>query len=57
MAIISPQELTAIKAALKRYEIEVKASKLQPKSKQTYLLHAEHFVRWLEGDFTPGGKI
>ena len=57
MAEINPQELLSVKSALARYETEVKASKLQSSAKKTYLLHAEHFVRWLEGDFTPGGSL
>jgi len=57
MAKIEPRALAAVKAALERYETEVKASKLRPKSQQTYLVHARHFVRWLEDDFTPGGTL
>ena len=26
-------------------------------SKDTYLLHAANFVRWLEDDFTPGTNV
>jgi len=57
MAKIGPQALAAVKAALEHYGTEVKASKLQPKSQRTYLLHARNFVRWIEGDFTPGGTL
>ena len=57
MAKISLQALAAVKVALEHYETEVKSSKLQPKSQRTYLLHARHFVRWIEGDFTPGGTL
>ena len=57
MAEITPKALTAVKSALENYEKEVKASKLQPKSARTYLVHARHFVRWLEDDFTPGGTL
>jgi len=57
MAEIRPQALAAVKAALEQYEIEVKASKLQPNSQRTYLLHARNFVRWIEGDFRPGGTL
>jgi len=57
MAEIRPQVLAAVKAALEQYETEVRASKLQPKSQQTYLLHARHFVRWIGGDFTLGGTL
>jgi len=57
MAEISPQALVEVKKALERYEIEVEKSKLQPNSQQTYLLHARNFVRWIEGDFSPGGTL
>lgn len=57
MVKIRPQALTAVKEALEHYEVEVKESKLRPKSQQTYLLHAQHFVRWIEDDFTPGGTL
>ena len=26
-------------------------------SKDTYLLHARHFVRWLKDDFKPGANV
>lgn len=57
MAEIGPQALAAVKAALEHYKTEVTASKLQPNSQRTYLLHARHFVRWIEGDFMPGGAL
>ena len=57
MAEITPKALTEVKEALRRYEIEVKASKLQPNSQNTYLLHARNFVRWLDDKFTPGGTL
>ena len=46
-----------VEEALAEYEAEVTASRLKPSSKRTYLLHARHFVRWLGGDFEPGGSL
>lgn len=57
MVEIRPEALAAVKVALEHYETKVKASKLQPNSQRTYLLHARNFVRWIEGDFTPGGTL
>jgi len=57
MVEINPQALATVKAAFERYKAEVEASKLQQTSKDTYLLHTWHFIRWLEGDFTPGGTL
>ena len=57
MAGINPRALAEVKVALERYEIQVKAYKLQPNSQNTYLLHARNFIRWLEGNFTPGGTL
>ena len=57
MAKIGQQALKEVKIVLERYETEVKRSKLRPESKRTYLIHARHFVRWIEGDFTPGGTL
>lgn len=57
MTKIRLQSLAQVRLALKNYEAEVKKSKLQPNSQRTYLLHARNFVRWIEGDFTPGGTL
>ncbi len=57
MAEIGPQALAEVKAALERFETEVKGSKLSKDSQQTYSSHARQFVRWLEGYFTPGGTL
>lgn len=57
MGEITPDALRQIKAALKRYEKEVNDTKLMPKTKITYLRHSKTFVRWLEGDFTPGSTL
>lgn len=53
---ISIAALSEVMEALERYREEVNATTLREPSKQTYLLHAEHFVRWLEGDFKPGSR-
>ncbi len=57
MAEIGPQALAEVKAALERYEKEVKASKLSKDSQDTYSNHAKQFVSWLEGNFTPGWTL
>ena len=57
MTEINQEALRMVKAAHQRYRELVEASRLVESSKQTYLLHSEHFVRWLEGDFTPGANV
>ncbi len=54
---IEPVFMKYVEQALTEYEKEVDASKLRPSTKHTYLIHAKHFVRWLRGDFTPGGTL
>ena len=55
MAKIKKKHLKSVRIALREYEAEVKASGLSPTTKDTYILHATNFVRWLEDDFRPGG--
>ena len=57
MAKISPQALSEIKAALRRYEKEVNVSRLKESAQRTYLLYSRNFVRWLEAGFTPGNTL
>ena len=57
MAKLDQQTLRIIQDALKRYEQEVEATGLQLSSKHTYILHARHFVRWLDDDFVPGSRL
>jgi hypothetical protein len=38
------------------YEQEVETANLARTTKNTYLLHANNFVRWLAGEFTPGAR-
>ena len=54
---ISPGALTEVKAALTRYRAKIKDSALADNTQHTYLLHATNFVRWLEGEFEPGGTL
>ena len=54
---IEPVFMKYVDHALGEYEREVNASKLRPNTKHTYLRHAKHFVRWMHGDFTPGGTL
>ncbi len=57
MAEIGSQALAEVKAALERYEEEVKGSKLSKDSQDTYSNHAKSFVSWLEGVFKPGWTL
>lgn len=42
---------------LEKYTKEVENSDLKENTKKTYLLHSRNFVRWIKGDFTPGGTL
>lgn len=57
MPKVSPECLKEVNRALSRYLAEVDDTRLAPTSKQTYLTHAENFVRWLEDEFEPGGAL
>lgn len=57
MAQISREALREVEEALRRYELEVKASGVRPNTEKTYLLHATNFVRWLRDDFEPGATL
>jgi len=39
------------------YKAEVENSPLSASSKNDYVLFAEQFVRWIDGDFIPGGTL
>jgi hypothetical protein len=56
MSTISRSALAQIEDALVQYEVEVAGAPLSPSTKETYLLHASNFVRWLKGDFQPGSS-
>ena len=57
MPKVSPEILKAVQDALDRYEREVEDTPLTTSAKNTYLLHARNFVRWLEDDFEPGATL
>ena len=46
-----------VRSALERYKQVVNSTDLAATTKWTYLRHAETFVRWLEGGFTPGERV
>lgn len=48
--------VACIKSVLDEYRQEVNATDMVPSAKETYIRHAEHFVRWMDGDFTPGAR-
>jgi hypothetical protein len=54
---VRPEILHEVELALESYEVEVERSALLPSAKQTYLVHARHFVRWLNDDFDPGDHL
>ena len=56
MLQITELALQEVKVALEGYREAVEATLLANDTKRTYLRHAETFVRWLEGDFRPGGQ-
>ncbi len=60
MAKVGKEVLVAVQDALEQYEQEVQDAEesgfLTEQTKKTYLLHAKHFVRWLDDDFEPGGR-
>jgi hypothetical protein len=39
------------------YKEEVNESNLAPSSKKDYVIFAEMFVKWVNGDFVPGGRL
>jgi hypothetical protein len=53
---IGSTSLREIELALSEYKDLVESSNLTPKTKRTYTLHSENFVRWLKGEFVPGGR-
>ena len=57
MAKVSETILQAVQAALQAYEEDVMASTMTSNSKNTYIHRAQLFVRWLDDDFKPGGRI
>ena len=57
MSKINPDALKEVQDALERYREEVEQSPLSLSAKNTYLLHARQFVRWLDDNFTPGATV
>ena len=54
---VLPAVLYGAETALAAYRFEVESSDLPESSKETYVLHAEQFVRWMAGDFRPGSAL
>ncbi len=46
-----------VERALKEYEDAVDRSDLTRATNITYKRHANTFVRWMRGEFTPGGTL
>ena len=46
-----------VKDALLEYEEQVEKTDLKRSAKDTYIVHAQQFVRWLDGEFTPGVRV
>lgn len=57
MPKVSSLSLEEVREALRRYEQTIEASPLRLSSKNTYLLHARQFVRWLADEFEPGETV
>ena len=56
MRRISPSALVETQHALEEYKKAVACSGLEDRTKETYIRHAETFVRWLDDRFEPGEK-
>lgn len=54
---VNPEIQKLLSELLDQYTKEVKNAGLKENTEQTYLLHANHFVRWCNGDFAPGQKL
>lgn len=50
------EALGEVKDALTLYKRKVDDTNMTESTKKTYTLHAENFVRWLEGNFQPGAR-
>ncbi|MBE9464176.1 hypothetical protein ACFP1I_06730 [Dyadobacter subterraneus] len=51
------ESLTEISRLLDMYINEIQSSELKPLAANIYLTHAKNFVRWIEGEFVPGGRL
>lgn len=54
---VSKTALSEVEAALKEYCAEVMASDLSAASQAIYIDQASNFVRWVNGEFTPGSRL
>ncbi|MFO0858382.1 MAG: hypothetical protein U0640_13620 [Phycisphaerales bacterium] len=57
---IKREALDEVERALEQYRellatLEAEGT-LKPSAAHTYILHADHFVRWLKDDFEPGAR-
>jgi hypothetical protein len=57
---IKREALDEVERALEQYRellatLEAEGT-LKPSAARTYILHADHFVRWLKDDFEPGAR-
>ena len=57
MPNIEPDVLRKIEQAVEDYVRAVEDSPLSYESKKTYKEHPRNFVRWLNGEFEPGGSV
>lgn len=51
------ESLSEISRLLDMYISEIQSSELKPLAANIYLTHAKNFVRWIEGEFVPGGRL
>lgn len=57
MVIVNAEVLAIIQKAVEQYCQVVQESELSEESKKTYIEHPNNFVRWLKGEFEPGGSV
>jgi hypothetical protein len=53
---LSTTAMAELEAAWQEYRADVAATDLSESSKATYIDMANHFMRWLRGDFDPGSR-
>lgn len=51
------QENSRINDLFLLYKAYVQLTAMKPLTKKIYIAHAENLVRWVSGDFVPGGKL
>jgi hypothetical protein len=51
------ESLPEINRLLDLYIREIESSELKPLAANIYLTHAKNFVRWINGEFVPGGRL